>query len=637
MISKDYFVANPSDRQTFDEAFSNYKVWHKSNLKNSFGSHLEEHSILDDKQFLPVSELLDKYSFLNSIQKSEEVTSLFEYMVAEINDYFNPLGQSQAEYDFMKSLVTVDNYDEVIKQRSLDNFENQGLNLPESDKARLNEIQKELSQLGITYSNNLVQSKKEWKHAISEAEYLVLSKEDQQYFKKEEDQWVLSYNMNDFSDILVRSENSHLRQIAYEASGFLGSPASSFDNSELVYRIIELRKELASLLGKADYTEVALRRRMAKDFDTVDTFLTSLRDRLKPLAKRELSDLHQFVKEHYGLESLNRWDYGFYSNKKKEKELNLIFDQERPYFPEQKALSGAFSLINKLFDITFERDDSLLVKPHDDIQVYKVFDKGALKSLLVVDLYERENKQGGAWVSGMIPPTRDSVGLVALVCNFDRKKVGLSLGEVNTLLHEFGHAVHHFSSTTKYQNLAGTSGMARDAVEIPSQMLEQFTYNEDFLREISSHYQTGESIPEAMIKTLIASKNYGIGGFYSRQIAFALFDIRLHHGFEGDIHQLYRDIANDTLPLSVDPSTTFPNNFSHIFAGGYSAGYYGYLWSDVYSVDSYLYIIEDLANNARSFKEKFLSHGSSQSPEVLYESFRGQPVDMERFISYYGI
>lgn len=638
MFNKDYFVIQADDKEKFDEHFATFKTWYLNHIKpHNYGMSIEEDNKQQTEAIQSIDALINKYNFLDLINKTEHTTTFFQYMIEQFQDFFGPINQSQELFDFTKALTTHDHYDEVVKERALESFAKNGFNLSEADKETFNELKKKITQLKTTFSKNIIDSKKEWKYELTDDIKATLSEKELSQFKEVDGKLVLSFNSNEFSDILTESESSAFRKIIYDSYNFIASANSSFDNTAIIHEIIEIRNKQAELLGEHTYANHTLKNRMGKNFDNVNSFLVSMKEKIQPYAKKDLAELYTFIKEHYNKDSIDRWDIGYYANKKQEHILNYKYNEERQYFPEKEVFEGSFKLIESLFGFTFEKDDNAFNLPYEDTVCYKVFENGVLKSYVVIDLYERPNKNDGAWVSGIIPPTRDSVGLISLNCTFNKKDIGLDISEITTFLHEFGHAIHHFSSSTKYEGLAGTSGMAWDAVEIPSQMLEQFAYNKEFLKGISSHYKTGEKIPDSLIDTLIASKNYGIGGFYTRQLAFALFDINLHNGYTGNITELYKEIANSTLALPVDEGTSFPNTFSHIFSGGYSAGYYGYLWSDLYSINAYSYIIEDQNKNALKFKSEFLTHGSSKPPEELYENFSDKGVDVNKFLNYYGI
>jgi oligopeptidase A len=489
----------------------------------------------------------------------------------------------------------------------------------------------------MLFSKNLIDSKKEWSYTLTPEVKVTLSEKDLESFKEIDGELVMKFNQNAMGDIMVKSPSDELKQIIYEASGYPGSPRSNFDNTEVTKNILSLKQQIAAIMGYKSYTEMALEDRMAPTYDVVTNFLGRIKEKMQPLAKVEYEALNQFAKNEFGVDTIPKWNRGFYGNIKKEKLLNYEFNMERPYFNKDRVFEGVFNLVEKLFGFTFVKDTEAFDLPYEDSECFKVYEGDVLKARLIVDMYERELKGSGAWVSCLSGVTLDEVGLVSLCCNINKKDIGMDIDEIVTFLHEMGHAVHHFSSKVQYSDMAGTSGMARDAVEIPSQMLEQFAYDPEFLMSVSGHVETGEKIPQVMLNSIIASKNYNVGSMYARQLVLATFDINLYNTFEGDITDFYKSIANEILPSKVDDDTSFPNTFGHIFAGGYSAGYYGYMWADIYSVDAFMHVIEDKEKNAIKFKKEFLEKGSSVEPLKLYDNFRGQEVSIDNFLSYYGV
>lgn len=637
MYSKDYFVEKESDLEDFKRELSIYKSWYEQYIKENKSVPIVDFVKLSSQAYSPLEKLFNKYSYLSSVKNTDEVAATFEEMITEYQKFANPLGQSQENYDFTNSLTTKNKVEETLKERYLKSFKDSGLNLDKSSQEKLNEFKEQLSKVSLKYGENIIKSKKEWFFVLNDELKAELEKDDLELFKEKDGKSVLEYNQNAMGDALVKSKSSNLRKVIFDAFKYPASSKSNFDNTELTAEILNLKQSIAKILGYNYYTELALKDRMAGSYETVSNFLEKIKDKMVPLAEKEYQQLNSFIKNEYGLENVEKWDRSFYANLKKEKELNYEFNMERPYFPKEKVFDGVYSLITKLFGFTFVKDEDAFELPYEDTECYRVYEGNVLKAYLIVDMYERPLKSSGAWVSGMSGVTKDNVGLIGLCCNINKKDKGLDISEINTLLHELGHSVHHFSSKVDFEDMAGTSGMARDAVEIPSQMLEQYAYNRDFIESISGHIETNKKIPSEMLDSIIKSKNYGIGGHYARQLVFALFDINIYHDFNGDVTEFYKKIANEILPVKVDDDTNFPNTFSHIFDGGYSAGYYGYMWADIYSIDAYSYVIENENKNSKLFKNEFLSKGSSEDAKEIYEKFRNKEVDENNFFKYYGL
>ena len=637
MFDKNYFVINKEDKENFDKSFSKYKYWFLSFVKNTRNITLKEYIKLTDEKYKIVGDIENKYSLLSNIKKTDEFLELDKHISQVRMEFFSPLSQNKDYYDFVESLITENELEVEIKSRYMKSFENSGFNLSKEEQDKLNKLKEELNLETIKYNENIIKSKKEWKKKIPSNVVSLLSKKELSYCIEIEDQFYLIFNQNTLYDILAESKVDWFRKVAYEALKYPASAASNYDNTETTKTILKLKKEIASILGYKNYTELALDRRMAKSYEEITEFLSKIESKVKHLAKEESESLNDFALKEFDLDKINKWDRSFYGTIKKEKLLNYKYKMECPYFPEKSVFEGVFDLVTELFGFTFVKDTETFILPYDDTECYKVYDKDKFKAYLIVDMYERPEKENGAWVSTLEPVLKDKPGLISLCCNINKKEVGLEISDVNTLLHEMGHAIHNFSSDSEYSNFAGTNSFSRDAVEIPSQMLEQFAYNRDFIKRISSHYQTQEKIPDSMVDSIIQSKNYNIGGHYSRQLLFALFDINLYHDFNGDILEYYRELSNSILPIEVDEDTNFPNTFSHIFSGGYSAGYYGYMWADIYSIDAYLHILNNPKENALKFKDEFLKKGSSLLPKELYNNFKSEDVNINDFFKYYNV
>jgi len=637
MYSKDFFVVKDTDFEDFKNALVKYKDWLLSYIESDKGVTISKFIEDNNNQYEAIDVIFNKYGYLSSVKNTDEVAETFKEMISEYEQFANPLGQNQKYFEFTESLVTESDVDVRLKERYLKSFKDSGLNLDKESQLKLNNLRELLSKAGLEYNENIINSKKEWSYELTPEIKTELTEDELSLFEEVDNKLVLKYNQNAMGDILVKSKSSAFKKIIYDAFNYPASSKSNFDNTEVTKEILRLKQEIAQILGYKYYTELALKDRMAGSFETVSSFLDSIKEKVKPLALNEFNQLNDFIKNEHGKDSVEKWERSYYANLKKEKELKYEFNMERPFFPQDKVFEGVYSLINKLFGFNFVKDTETFELPYEDTECYRVYEGETLKAYLIVDMYERPLKSAGAWVSGMNTVTDSNVGLIALCCNINKKDVGLDISEINTLLHEFGHAVHHFSSKVKFNDMAGTSGMARDAVEIPSQMLEQYAYNRDYLKSLSSHFETGAGISEDMLDAIIKSKDYNIGSHYSRQLVFASFDINVYHDFKGDIADFYKSIANGILPMNVDSETNFTNTFTHIFGGGYSAGYYGYMWADVYSIDAYMHVLDNELENASTFKKEFLEKGSSVDAKELYKAFRGQDVSLDKFLSYYNI
>lgn len=637
MFDKNIFVINSNDKEVFDAELAKYKDWSYDYVKNNLGISYKKYSNDFEENFKNLNNLFIKYAYLSSVKKTEEVIEIYQHMITAYNDYSSPFSQDKNNFEFVKSVVAETDEEKYLLEKEIEGFEYSGMDLSEEKQKELNDLRQELSKSQILFNKNLVDSKNEWFYELTDDVKNTLSEKDLGYFKDVDGKMILKYNQNIMSDISVETLSEPLRKIVYDVSNYPGSPKSNFDNTEITKKILGLKHNIAKILGYENYSHITLKDRMAENYENVSKFLEKMKDTMRPIAIKEYDDLNSFMAKEYGLANVPKWNRAYYSNKKREKELNYIFNMERPYFKKDAVYEGVFKLVEKLFGFDFVKDTETFNLPYEDTDCFKVYENGVLKAYLIVDMYERELKNSGAWVSGLDAVTINNVGLVSLCCNINKKDIGMDIDEINTFLHEMGHAVHHFSSKVNYSSVAGTNGVARDAVEIPSQMLEQYAYSENFLYNISGHVETGEKIPKEMLNSIKASKNYNIASMYARQIVFATYDLNIYTKYDGDIFEYYKELANSILPAKVDEDTNFPNMFSHIFAGGYSAGYYGYMWADIYSIDAFINISENEIDNAKKFKDEFLAKGGSGKALEFYNNFRGETVNIDNFLKYYGV
>lgn len=639
MFDKNYFVPSENDKSIFDAAYEEYKNWFTDFIKVSRGLNIKDYNDIVNEKSKKVDLMFNKYGLLSNIKNTEQVSDMYKYMIKVHNEFSLPLGQNKDYYELNLSLTTKNKLEEEIKSLTMKSFEKSGFNLAKEEQEKLNKLKEELSELSINYSENIVNSKKEWKYEIKKDFYDILTESEKQASKIINEKYYIIYNQNAFYDIMTNSKNVELRKIVYEAQKYPASKISNFDNTEITKRILFLKKEIAKVIGYENYTNYALDRRMATSYKDIKTFLNSIKNKVIPLAEKDYKDLDDFALNDYSIKKLENWDRSFYANLNKEKQLDYKYKSECDYFPVKKVFDGVFNLVSDLFGFKFELDKETFILPYEDTECYKVYEGDKLKAYLIVDMYERDDKGSGAWVSSIESVLNDSPGIISLCCNINKADAGIDISDINTFLHEMGHAIHHFSSNSEYESFSGTNGFARDAVEIPSQMLEQYSYNREFLSKISSHIITKEKLPSKILNSLIASKNYNIGTHYSRQLVFALFDIEIFNDFNGDIFEFYKELNNSILPnkISEEDIVNFPNNFGHIFSGGYSSGYYGYMWADIFSVDAYLHILENPKENSIKFKNEFLSKGSSVPPRELYKNFKEEDISISRFFDYYNV
>ncbi len=628
MLNKDYFLINSNDVESFNANIDKYKDSVLELISLNPIMTVKVYSDFIENISEKADNILTKYSFLFMAHQTPEVMESYNKMVKYVKEKTSDLGYNLDYYNFIKSLVVEDEQDQILKDKMIKAFNDRGLDLPKNKQERLVEISKELTDMTVKFLQNVSDARKEWVFEISQESYETLSEQHKRYFKDLKMEW----NINKISNLMETCENELIREKLAEKNKSIANKGTRFDNTEIINKIVSLKQENAKILGKSSVSDLVLSDAMSGNIESAISFLDELRDRMLPFAIKENNELYSFVYNKYGIQDIENHSVAFYSNKMKESLFNYENDEERKYFSLENSLQGAFNLINKMFGITFEKVENGFRLPVEDTQTYKVFNNGKEKGFVILDLFERQMKKSGAWVANHIAPTKDKEGLLSLTTNFSKDKEGLSFTDLKTLLHEFGHLVHGVSSKTKYRNYSGTNGLPRDAVEIPSQMLEKFYLDEDFLKDISKN-----EIPDELIHKSKEINKFRIANFYTRQIGMASYDLDIYKGTDEDIISLYKKNMDKSNPIAVDEDSNFPMVFAHIFSGGYSSGYYGYLWSDVYSVDAFSFINEDKERLGKEYKEKVLSEGDGKPAKDLYISFRGRDADISNFLSFYGL
>lgn len=630
MISKDFFVLKDADLIDFKEELSNYK--------NNILNLIEKKEVLSMSCFYELEktwtnkleQIMSKYALHYYANIDEKIINVYQEMIKEYRKLNMSLFQSVNFYEFVKNLVVEDFCDETLKNKMLKSFEDSGLNLSPEKQEQLKLLKDELTTLSLNFNKNISNHKQNSKIILDDNLKQNLSEKELKWFNNNE----LKYDDNIFVDILEESTSSELRSRVYELRNKIASYDTEYDNSNNIKSIVQKRQEIATLLGKKDYTEVVIQDRMAKNANEVIALLNNLLEVTKPMMNKESDEFLSFVKNKYGIESLQHSDKAYYSNLYSEQKFAYEKDSEREYFPFKYVLESAFELIERLYGITFEKYNDIDL-PYENTESFKVYNNGIYKGIMITDFFYRDKKNDGAWVSAIQSPSILEEGIVTINTNFDKNKKGLILDDIITLFHEFGHLVHAFSTAVKYTSLSGTSGMAKDAVEIPSQMLEKFASESSILKDISK--KTGIEIPDELLEKILLINKDSIGSFYSRQISFSLFDILIHKNPSANAKDLFKEITLDVFKgRNVDTETGFENRFSHIFSSGYSVGYYSYIWSDVYSVDAFMFIKENEDERKHLFKD-FLSFGSSMNPDMLYYMFRGSKANLNNFLMYYGL
>ncbi len=523
-------------------------------------------------------------------------------------------------------------------------FTRSGANLNDEQKATLRELTKQLSLLSLQFSNNLLKETNDYQLHLTNEDDLeglpdsAVEAARETAEEKGLDGWVFTLKSPSFSPFMMYADNRNLRQQLYMAYNTRCTHDNAQNNMEVVKQLVNLRMQVAQLLGYKTYADYALERRMALDQAHVYKLLNDLLDAYTPTAHKEIDEVQALARELEGDDfNLMPWDLGYYSHKLKERKFNLDNEKLRPYFELSKVKQGVFGLATRLYGITFKENKDIPVY-HPDVDAYEVFDKdGSFLAVLYTDFYPREGKQGGAWMTSYKEQWIDrktgenSRPHVSLVMNFTKptkeKPALLTHGEVNTFLHEFGHSLHGMFANTTYRTLSGTS-VFWDFVELPSQFMENYAVEKDFLHTFAYHYKTGELLPDELVQSIIDSQNFNIAYACLRQVSFGLLDMAWYtrqEAFDGDVISYERKAWEPAQVLPQVDGTCMSVQFSHIFAGGYAAGYYSYKWAEVLDADAFALFKQNGifdSSTATSFRENILSKGGTEHPMTLYKRFR---------------
>ncbi|QGM81139.1 oligopeptidase A [Otariodibacter oris] len=604
---------------------------------------------------------------LNSVKNSPELREAYQACLPLLSEYSTWVGQHQGLYQGyvkLKNSPAFEGYSVAQKkaiENSLRDFELSGISLPAEKQKRYGEISMRLSELGSQFSNNVLDATMGWEVIIENVEDLkglpesALEAAKLSAQSKEKEGYRFTLEFPSYLPVMTYCENRELRQKMYEAfntrASDQGPNAGKWDNSAIIDETLVLRLELANLLGFETYADYSLATKMAENPKQVMDFLENLATRAKGQGQKELAELKAFAEKEYNVTDLQPWDIAFYSEKQKQA-LYAINDEElRPYFPENRVLSGLFELVKRIFGMKVVEQQGIDVY-HDDVRFFNIYDEtDRLRGSFYLDLYAREHKRGGAWMDDCISQRRLADGslqkpVAYLTCNFNKpigdKPALFTHDEVTTLFHEFGHGIHHMLTEIDVGDVAGINGVPWDAVELPSQFLENWCWEEESLAFISGHYETGEPLPKDKLTQLLKAKNYQAAMFVLRQLEFGIFDFRLHTSKprENLVLDTLREVKKEVAVIETPTFVRTPHSFSHIFAGGYAAGYYSYLWAEVLSADAFSRFEEEgiLSREVgESFLQNILTRGGSEEPMVLFERFRGRKPTLDALLRHKGI
>ena len=610
--------------------------------------------------------LLDKVSavFFNllSAETNDEMDALAQKIQPALTKHANDVSLNKRLFERIKAVH--DNHrpltpeEECLLQKSYDGFVRSGALLDEEGKAKLRALTEEGSMLSLQFSQNLLKEKKAFSLHITDENDLKglpdTQKEAARHEAKERnlDGWVFTLDFPSYGPFMQYAENRDLREKMFMAYNTLCTHENETNNIDICKRLINIRRETAQLLGYHTYADYVLVKRMASNVANVYKLLDDLIDAYKPTAVAEKEELKQMAKRMNGEDfKLMPWDGAFYSHKLQLEKYNVDAEMVRPYFELSKVIKGVFGLATRLYGITFRENKDIPVY-HPDVKAYEVFDKdGSYLAVLYADFYPRKGKQGGAWMTSYQDQWINQKGEnirphVSLVMNFTKptadKPALLTLGEVETFLHEFGHSLHGMFANTRFSSLSGTN-VWWDFVELPSQFMENFSLEREFLSTFAFHYKTGEPMPDDLIQRLIDGRNFAVASACLRQVSFGLLDMAYYtkeKPFEDDLIKFEKKAWEKAIIGTQLENTCMTVQFSHIMAGGYSAGYYSYKWAEVLDADAFaVFKREGVFNRetAQRFRDCILSKGGTEHPMTLYKRFRGGEPTIDALLERNGI
>ena len=619
-----------------------------------------------------LSKLWSPVSHMNSVVSNDELREAYESCLPLLSEYGTYVGQHQELYQAYVDLknsaqfAALDIAQQKVITNALRDFTLSGIALNDQDKKRYGDISARLSELSSSFGNNVLDATQAFSinildkdkltglpdSALAAAQALATSKNQQGY--------TFTLDVPSYLPVMMYCDNRELRQTLYTAfvtrASDQGPNANEFNNSNTMTEQLSLRNELANLLDFDNYAQHSLATKMANSTEEVMTFLEDLASKSQHQGKQDMQQLTEFAASEFGKHDLQAWDLTYYSEKLKQSRYAISDEQLRPYFPEDTVVAGLFTVVKKLFGLSITQKQGIDVW-HDDVTFYEIVDKaGQKRGSFYLDLYAREKKRGGAWMDVCVGRTQKANGAIQLpvaylTCNFNGP-VGdnpalFTHNEVVTLFHEFGHGIHHMLSQINAGSVACINGVPWDAVELPSQFLENWCWQPEALAFISGHFETGESLPESMLTKMLDAKNFQSAMQMLRQLEFSIFDFMMHASYqpnaannEQHIQTVLDNVRSQYAVVNTPGFNRFQHGFSHIFSGGYAAGYYSYKWAEVLSADAFgLFEEQGIFNEqtGHAFLVNILEKGGSEEPSDLFKKFRGRAPNIDALLRHSGI
>ena len=607
-------------------------------------------------------------SHINSVVNNNDIREAYNACLPKLSQYSTEMGQNKALYNAYSEISNSPSFSRLNQgqqktiQNALRDFELSGINLNPEQQCRYREISQELSKLSSKFEENVLDATHAWKKHIQDETLLAGIPETTRTLAKttaETDNlsgWMLTLDFPCYLAIMTYADNPALRQEIYTAFATRASDINpdtiQWDNTKIMDDLLALRHEKARLLGFNNYAELSLATKMADTPQQVIDFLENLAHKSKEQAQTDFDELQQFAKQEYQSDNLNAWDINYFSEKMRQQQLELSQEEIRNYFPATRVIPGLFTVVNKLYGLTIN-EISNFDRWHSDVRFFEIYDQdNILRGKFYLDLYARPNKRGGAWMDDCVSRKNGPDGLQTpvayLTCNFtppaNDDPALLSHNEVITLFHEFGHGLHHMLTKVDHLSVSGINGVQWDAVELPSQFMENWCWQKPALEIISGHYQTGAPLPESLLEKMLAAKNFQSGMFMIRQLEFSLFDFQIHLNFDptksSNIYSTLSAIRDQFSVVTTPAFNRFAHSFSHIFAGGYAAGYYSYKWAELLSCDAFSRFEDEGIFNPQTgadFLTHILEKGGSIDAMDLFVNFRGREPSIDALLQHNGI
>jgi oligopeptidase A len=607
-------------------------------------------------------------SHMNSVVNSEELRQAYNACLPKLSEFSTELGQNEMLYQAYKAIAEGAEYQKLdtAQKKVIDNavrdFRLSGVELDQQQRDEFKKLSQQMTERTAKFEENLLDATHAWRKLITDESLLsglppsTIEMAEQMAKREGEEGWLFTLDFPSYMPVMSYADNRELREEMYTAfatkASDQGPNAGKWDNTEVMLDILNLRHQLANLLGFANHAERSLATKMAQSPQQVLDFLQDLAKRSKPIAEQEYAELRAFAKSTADQDQLEAWDVTYFAEKLRQQRYSISQEELKPYFPEDKVVNGLFAVVNRLYGLDIRERKDVDVW-HKDVRFFEIVaEDGNVRAQFYLDLYARQHKRGGAWMDECKARRRTAEGIeipvAFLTCNFSEpvgdKPALFTHDEVTTLFHEFGHGLHHMLTKIEYAGVSGINGVAWDAVELPSQFMENWCWEREALDLISGHYQTGEKLPDDLFDKMLAARNFQSAMMMLRQLEFSLFDFRLHLEFNpnepNQVEKILEQVRNEVTVVKPPKFNRFAHSFAHIFAGGYAAGYYSYKWAEVLSADAFSKFEEKGIFDRQTgleFLEAILEQGGSREPMELFIEFRGREPQIDALLRHTGI